>query len=354
MRIGLIDVDADFRKKVTYPNLALMKISAFHKSIGDRVEWHKIGEHYNVVYISKVFSDEYTKEVLPFISADKIIRGGSGYAIKEENGLEVYHKELDRPLPENIEHIFPDYSIYGLTEDAHGFLTRGCPRNCKFCHVAGMQGLRSHTVARLSEFWNGQKTVHLYDPNILACNEWSMHFEDLAMGGCYVDFNQGLDVRLLTKEKCEALNSVKYKMIHFAWDKPEEDLRGQLEFAKQNLKKCSKSNTMVYILANFNSTMQQNIDRVEFVKSLKMQPYLMCYMGANIPQELKRLKRYANNPYVCWATPTFANYDSSKRSERFGKTGMKHKKPNERKDTEEQWSEVKTCWKNIQTDDYVV
>lgn len=76
MRIGFIDVDADYRKKVTHPNLAIMKFSAWHKKQGDTTEWHQIGEHYDRVYLSKVFSDEYTKEQIPFIDADEIIRGG--------------------------------------------------------------------------------------------------------------------------------------------------------------------------------------------------------------------------------------------------------------------------------------
>lgn len=325
MRIGFIDVDADYRKKVTYPNLALMKLSAYHKRAGDVAEWHKIGVHYDRVYVSKVFSDEYTKEQLPFIDADEIIRGGSGYAIDVQNGRECYHAERDPHLNDEVEHIMPDYSLYGLTDDAYGFLTRGCPRGCNFCHVAAMQGRRSYTVARLSEFWNGQKRIHLNDPNILACKDWKMHFEDLAKSGARVDFNQGLDVRLLTEEKAAALNEIKYSAIHFAWDRYEDHLEKQLAIAKEVLKRNSRQYISVYILTNSGSTIEQDIERVEYVKSLGFQPYVMVYRQSTAPKEVKRLKRYANNPFVCWQTPTYKDYDANARSERYGKTGTTHK-----------------------------
>lgn len=325
MNIGLIDLDSESRGKVTYPNIGLMKISMWHKSIGDNVEWAKFGTHYDKVYISRVFSDAYTSPAEPMIDADEVVRGGNGYAISVVDGVEVYDKSKDAPLPEYIEGMYPDYSIYGLTDDAHGFLTRGCPRGCKFCHVAGMQGRTAVTVHELKDFWDGQRNIHLYDPNILASKDWEKHFAQLIESNAYIDFNQGLDVRLLNKEKVDALNRMKYKMIHFAWDNPQEDLRDALAQAKQNLRKCSKQNTMVYILANFNSTLEQDIERVEFVKSLKMQPYLMVYRGDTASKELKRLKRYANNPYVCWGTPSFKEYDPNKHSERFRNSGITHK-----------------------------
>jgi len=133
MNIGLIDVDSH-----NFPNLALMKISAYHKQKGDNVEWCIPLYHYDKVYVSKVFGDEYSVMDQTFIDADEIIYGGTGFAIKVENGAEVYHKELDNDLPPEIEHIYPDYSLYpDLTENkAIGFLTRGCPNNCNFCIVS--------------------------------------------------------------------------------------------------------------------------------------------------------------------------------------------------------------------------
>jgi len=150
MRIGLIDVDGH-----NYPNLPLMKISAWHKAQGDHVEWYQplFSGHMDKVYMSKVFS--FTPDYEYCVNADEIIKGGSGYCIELVNGKEIYHSERDRNLPDEIEHIMPDYGLYGITDTAYGFLTRGCPRGCSFCHVASKEGRKSHKVADLSEFFRG-------------------------------------------------------------------------------------------------------------------------------------------------------------------------------------------------------
>ena len=124
MKIGLIDVD-NYNKKPKFPNIALMKISAWHKAQGHDVEWWFGFEHYDRVYMSKVFDETYVKDFQYCINADEVVKGGTGYG-------------LDNALPYEIEHIYPDYSIYPtLTNDtAYGFLTRGCPRGCHFCIVA--------------------------------------------------------------------------------------------------------------------------------------------------------------------------------------------------------------------------
>ena len=154
MKIGLIDVDSH-----NYPNLPLMKISAWHKQRGDTVEWVNYFEHYDKVYVSKVFGDEYSQMDMTVINADEIEYGGTGFAITIENGKEVFHTDRNKNLPYEIEHIYPDYELYGITDTAYGFLSRGCPRGCDFCAIKSMSahGIRSHKVADLSEFWNGQK-----------------------------------------------------------------------------------------------------------------------------------------------------------------------------------------------------
>ena len=132
MLIGLHDSD-----ETDFPNYALMKISAWHKAQGDSVEWYEplFSGHMDRVYMSKVFS--FTPDYEYFVNADEVIKGGSGYCIELVNGKEVYHKERDTELPYEIEHIYPDYGLYGITDTAYGFLTRGCPRGCQFCIVAG-------------------------------------------------------------------------------------------------------------------------------------------------------------------------------------------------------------------------
>lgn len=137
MKVALIDVDGH-----NFPNLALMKISAYHKAKGDKVEWHFGFSEYDRVYMSKVFT--FTEEFNMCINAKEIVRGGTGYDLKNK-------------LPSEIEHQYPDYSLYSNANTAYGFLTRGCPRNCPFCIVGEKEGLCSHMVASLDEFWRGQK-----------------------------------------------------------------------------------------------------------------------------------------------------------------------------------------------------
>ena len=236
MKIGLYDVDSK-----GFPNLPLMKISAYHKAKGDEVEFITFLEHYDIVYVSKVFGDEYSQMSEFCINADKVIYGGTGFAVEIENGKEVYNKDKDTALPEEIEHIYPDYSIYpDLTQDtAFGFLTRGCPRGCKFCIVAEKEGRRSRKVADLSEFWRGQKRIELLDPNILACKDHLDLLGQLAESKARVNFNQGLDIRLTNEANISLINRIKIKEIHFAWDNPNDDLKPYFErykaLAKHNI-----------------------------------------------------------------------------------------------------------------------
>ena len=149
MKVGLIDVDGH-----RFPNLALMRISAWHKAQGDEVEWW-FGDlvHYDVVYMSKIFSDAYSPDAPEPLNADKVIKGGTGYAISMVDGKEVYDKAKDPELPPEIEKMFPDYSIYPQYDFAVAMTSRGCPRNCPFCHVVGKEGRASVKVADVSDFW---------------------------------------------------------------------------------------------------------------------------------------------------------------------------------------------------------
>lgn len=202
MKIGLIDVDGHH-----WPNLCLMKLSAYHKARGDTVEWHYGRKRYDLVYMSRVFTDSYSKDYTGTIHADHVIKGGTGYG-------------LSNCLPEEVEHSFPDYSLYPQYKGtAYGFLSRGCPRGCGFCIVGEKEGHRSTAVADLSEFWNGEKEIKLLDANLLACTDWEKLLFQLIASRALVDFTQGLDIRLITPEKAELLNRVKTKMLHFAWDR---------------------------------------------------------------------------------------------------------------------------------------
>lgn len=319
-RIGLIDVDGH-----NYPNLCLMKLSAYHKSLGDQVEWHRDDPEiiYDIVYMSRVFNDEYSIDVPEPANAAKVIKGGTGYAIKLENGKEVYHKELDPPLPPYIESAYPDYSLYPQytrwhkrikTQTAYGFLTRGCPRGCGFCHVAPKEGKCSRKVADVSHFWRGQGHIVLNDPNILACPDAVDLLKQLRDTGATIEFNQGLDARLITPEKAELLASMKLKMPHFAMDTMEalepvkKGLRMYVDACKRVKGKWNWRNAKVYCLTNFNTSHVQDMMRIEAIQDCECWPYTMIYNKPTAPAITRRLQRWTNFPAAYAAAKDFYDY----------------------------------------------
>lgn len=314
MRIGLIDVDAESRGKVTFPNLSLMKISAWHKENGDSVEWYKplLSGHMDRVYMSKVFGDEYTKDYAFPVDADEVIKGGSGYAISVVDGKEFYNPEMDEPLPPDVDHTMPDYGLYGIKDTAYGFLTKGCPRGCPFCHVAKMQGRRVWHNSQLGEWWDGQKNIVLLDPNITASPCFDTYMNMLEHSGAWVDFSQGLDLRLMDEKKIEALNRVKWKRIHFAWDNPDDDMLPKLKMVMAGLKKASRRTITVYILTNFKSTHEQDLMRVMAVREAGAQPDVRIYRKPTAPRITRQLARWCNAPNIFWSVPTFDEYLAGK------------------------------------------
>lgn len=308
MRVGLIDVDGSNR----FPNIALMKISAWHKAQGDDVSWYEpFDGWYDKVYMSKVFS--FTPDYDYQINATEIQRGGSGYCIDMVNGKEEFHPERDVQLPSEIEHIYPDYSIYPtLTEEtAFGFLTRGCPRGCEFCVVGRKEGRCSRKVADLKEFWNGQKHIVLCDPNILACPDWKDLLQQLIDSKAWVDFNQGLDIRLMTEEKAKMLSQIKIKELHFAWDKyqDKEKILPKLKMFAEHFKKLIEGHrAIVYTLVNFDTTFEQDLERIYTLRDLGYWAYVMIYDKEHCDQQYKTLSRWVNNRFVFAKIDRFEDY----------------------------------------------
>ena len=304
MKIGLIDGDGH-----NYPNLPLMKLSAWHKAQGDTVEWYQPFDRFDKVYISKVFAD--SPDYNEYVNADEVVRGGTGYAIHGAGG-ETFRKEDDPSLPDEVEHIYPDYSLYYSPSDtAYGFLTRGCPRGCLFCIVGKKEGLCSRKVADLSEFWHGQKNIVLNDPNILACREWEDLLGQLADSNALVDFNQGLDARMLTEAKCEALAKIRIKEIYFAWDRYEDKelvLPKLKMFAETTKKKPHSHNAIVYVLVNHTSTMEQDLERIYTLRELGYWAYVMIYDKRNADHRYIDLQRWCNNRFIFAKCQRFEDY----------------------------------------------
>lgn len=288
-RIGLVDVDGG-----AFPNLALMKISAHHKAKGDHVEWVNGFLPYDRIYKSKVFDDSISQDIDYAYRCDEIFRGGSGYNLKNV-------------LPNEVEHCCPDYSLYGITDTAYGFLTRGCPRGCPFCIVAEKEGRKSIQVADLDEFWRGEKNIVLLDPNITASRECDRLFKDLIKTKAYIEFSQGLDVRFLTEDQAEHLNKMKIKMIHFAWDNYEFKTYEKLKQIRPFLK-YDHRRIVVYVLVNFNTTIDQDLERIYKLRELDYDPYVMIYDKANAPKEIKRMQRWVNNRFIFKTVERFEDY----------------------------------------------
>ena len=304
-KIGLIDVDGH-----NFPNIPLMKISAWHKAHGDSVEWYNpmFSGHMDKVYMSKVFS--FTPDYEFYIDADEIEKGGSGYCIRLENGKEVFDKTKESNLPYDIEHMFPDYSLYGITDTAYGFLTRGCPRNCAFCHVVAKEGRKSIKVADLNEFWNGQKNICLCDPNLLACKEWKDLLQQLIDSNAIIDFNQGLDIRLMTAEKAEMLKQIKTKNIHFAWDRYEDKEKVLPKFEMfKNITGIDFRKLTVYVLCNFDTTIEEDLERIYLLRDLGFTPYVMIYNKEKAPYKTRLLQRWCNNKIIFRTVQNFNEYD---------------------------------------------
>lgn len=309
MKIGLIDCDRKNAKSI-FPNLALMKLSSWHKAQGDIADWYD-WTHADVVYISKVFS--WSADYDGFLDADRVEKGGSGYAITLRNGREVYDKTKDAPLPYDIEHSFPDYDLYGIKDTAYGFLTRGCPRDCAFCHTAAMQGRVSRRVASLDEWWKGQRNIVLLDPNIIACRDWADALAELAESEAVVDFTQGIDARLLTEAKAQSLMRVKTKMLHFAWDRYEDrdKVLPKLQMFKQ-MSEWDRRKLIVYVLVGDRERqiLDTDLERIYTLREGGFYPYVMIYNKDSLPKghDLRKLQRWVNNRFIWESTKTFKEY----------------------------------------------
>lgn len=310
-RIGLIDVDGH-----NYPNLPLMKLSAWHKQQGDCVVWYESFRHgfplepLDRVYMSKVFG--FTSDYPHYVNANEIVKGGSGYCISLADGKEVYNKDKDKDLPCGIEHIYPDYGLYGITDTAYGFLSRGCPNGCSFCHVSAKEGKCPRKAADLSEFWRGQENIVLCDPNITACPQWEDLLGQLVESRAKVNINQGADIRMMTDEKAEMIRKIRMDCIHFAWDRYEDkDIIIPKLKAFKEITGWKARKTGVCVLTNFDTAIGQDLERIYTLRDLDYDPYVMIYDKEHTKKDdpVRRLQRWVNNRKIFKTVRRFEDYD---------------------------------------------
>lgn len=267
MKIGFLDVNGH-----NFPNLALMKLSSWHKQQGDMVDWYTGIEMYDRVYMSKVFI--FSADDKRVIQAKEVIKGGTGY------------KLYDQVLPESIEHICPDYSLYPKFTAAYGFLTRGCINHCDFCVVPRKEG-NIHPHADIEEFLANRKATILMDNNVLASSWGIKQIEKMISLRTKIDFNQGLDCRIIAEDKqiAKLLSKVKWiRYVRMAYD--HSKLKNTVEKAVMNLVDAGVPayKLWFYLLVRENE-IEDAENRVREINSLGCTPFAMPYRNLDSNQE---------------------------------------------------------------------
>lgn len=293
MKIGLIDVDNN-----SFPNLALMKIAAYHNLIGDTVEFVSLGK-YDITYVSKVFT--YSPDYKPSLTQlGKIIKGGTGY-------------NLTTQLPIEVDNMLPDYNIYNIKDKAYGFLTRGCNHNCKWCIVPQKEG-KVKPYRDIEEILQGRNKAILMDNNILATDYGISQIKKIVELGIKVDFNQGLDARLVSPYIAELLSKVKWiRSIRFACDSinmidpviKAMDLLVKFKIGKwrfDNYLLLNDSIEDAYLIAS---------EMRKYGASINPQPYRDLDNKNNIPNWQKDFSRWGHRKKIYRSTD-FKNYEARK------------------------------------------
>lgn len=298
MNVCLVDVDSKI------PNLALMRLSTWHRSQGDTVKlgYEPLFDHPDLCYVSKMFDFTPEPDYLPY-DAD-IRKGGPGYDLTAR---------LDVP---DYDRIMPDYDLYRTrypkVDMAIGRFTRGCIRRCPWCVVPKMDGNTVRHVADLSDFWSGQDTVRLLDDNLLAdADEFCRDCEQLHDAGVKVIW-EALDIRLITDETARALATVRHaKRIHFAWDGHAQDdaVPKGIETLRRNGLKPWR--LMFYVLVGFDTTPEYDMRRIMTLHELGANPFVMPFDKSDPYQ--RHLARWCNNKAV-FKTTNFDDYEPWKRA----------------------------------------
>ena len=288
MNIGLHDSDA-----TGFPNLALMKLSAWHKAHGDSVEWWNPLLPYDRVYSSKVFTFTPENPYLP----ENTVRGGTGYGIMDE-------------LPPEIDAMFPDYSIYPKCDHAIGFLTRGCIRKCPWCVVPKKEGdIRAYRTWREIKRPDSRDIVFM-DNNVLAC-EWGLEqMVDMIGKDVRVDFNQGLDARLIDDDVAGMLARLKW--IRFI--RMSADTDAMLDVVLTAIDRLGRHGVkpyrvFVYVLIQDIASAENRVVKLREIGANPFaQPYRDYTTNAEPPLEQRQFARWVNDKAVFKTVKTFDGY----------------------------------------------
>lgn len=289
MRIGLLAVDGHNN----FPNLALMKLSAWHKNRGDTVEWASaLFGNYDRVYQSKVFT--FTPDDLTPFNCE-VIKAGTGY------------KDYTTVLTEEQEHTCPDYSLYPDFDCALGFATRGCKNKCSWCVVPMKEG-RIRENSDISEFLDGRKKVTLLDNNILAHPHGIRQLIKCSDLGLQVDCNQGLDARIVDDDISKILASVRWQhtRIRFA-----ADTSPMIQVVKRTVDKMRRVGFSgeFFIYCLLHGDIRECVDRVLELQSYDKKLYIhaqpcLDFTGKNTPPKWQKdLAQYCNKRMIYKSVP---------------------------------------------------
>ena len=287
MKVCLFDVDSRI------PNAALMKLSTYHKRMGDDVKlgWEPWDEP-ELCYVSKIF--DFTPD--PILPECECVVGGSGYL---KSNIQI----------ENFDRIAPDYSLYPKFKYALGRFTRGCPNKCPWCVVPKMDGEEVRKVADLADFWRGQEVIRIIDDNLMVDARLFLDAcEQLHDSRARVIW-EALDIRLVTDETAHALAGVKLeKRLHFAWDSHAQD--GAIERGIETLERHGLKpwRSMFYVLVGFNTSREFDLERINRIRELGSNPYVMPYDRRDPYQ--RHLARWCNNKIIFKACPNFDEYEA--------------------------------------------
>ena len=275
MKVGLMNIEP----KIV--NTALMQISQFHKEKGNLVEWYSALFHdsYDKIYCSSIFT--FTKKPSWLYTDKRVLYGGTGFDSKIK-------------LPKEIENANYDWSLYPNCDYSIIWFSRGCIRSCSFCVVREKEGF-IHPVKPKNLNPNG-KHIKVMDNNFFANPKWREAIDQLREWDQKVDFNQGLDIRLMDQDKLACLLSLKiHPFYRFSWDLPKQDLRKKFEWLTQFIK---PSRISVYVLVGYNSVFQEDLMRVQFLHELGVDPFVMKFNHRQDISLLNHLARWSNRPEI--------------------------------------------------------